>query len=60
MAKGRMTITASDTLKDDLERIGEWYLKQNVDVYDPRRGVISLSAVIEQLVAEKLKEIEGE
>lgn len=58
MAKKRMSITADETLKADLARIGEWYLGQGVDVLDQKKGGISLSLVIRQLVTDKLQSLD--
>lgn len=60
MAKKRMSITADETLKADLARIGEWYLGQGVDVLDQKKGGISLSLVIRQLVTDKLQEVSND
>lgn len=58
MVKQRMNITADETLKADLQRIGEWYLERGIDVLDPKRGGVSLSQVIRQLTDDKLAEVD--
>lgn len=54
MPKDKLTLSARDGLKDELETIGQWYLENGVDVQDKRRGGISISATIERLAEEKL------
>jgi len=59
MAKGRISLSTSEHLKDQIEEIGLWYIAHGLDVHDKKKGGISLSATVEQLVQEKLDEIKN-
>lgn len=60
MPKGKITLSADEMFKDNVEVLGKWYLAHGIDVEDKRRGGVSLSATLAYLVQEKLEDIGDE